>query len=50
MIFVILAFVIGIYIGFNTVLEYMYDIGKITIEEYTEFNNFKEFWKMLWND
>lgn len=50
MIFVILEFIVGIYIGFNTVLEYIYEMNRISTEEYVDLNNVKGFWKMLWND
>ena len=50
MIFIILAFIIGIYVGFHTVLDYIYDINRISVEEYVDLNSIKGFWKMLWND
>jgi hypothetical protein len=43
MIFVILAFIVGIYVGFNTVLEYIYEMNRISTEEYVDLNNVKGF-------
>lgn len=47
-IFIILAFIIGVYLGFTVMCEYIYGIHRINEKEYRYLGSFKGFWDILW--
>lgn len=47
-IFIILAFIIGVYLGSNVICEYMYIIHRINKDEYKHLKSINGFWDVIW--